>query len=110
MSGPLCLFTSIPRKAVTSMVTWRQASRSGCVQKKLLGLIVKESKEIATKYGRPRRTQIADASLPDILPMEALIPDQKQLIVFSEAGNIKRISDSDFVAQVRAGNVTAEEC
>jgi DNA gyrase/topoisomerase IV subunit A len=76
-------------------------SSIGHVQKKLLNVIIKESDEIVAKYGRPRRTHIADSSVADVLPTEAFVLDQKEIIVFSEAGHIKRICDSSFMSQVR---------
>jgi DNA gyrase/topoisomerase IV subunit A len=63
-------------------------------------VIVREAEEVASKYGRPRRTEIADAKLSDVATKEELIPDEKGMILFSEGGYIKRICDTTFSTQV----------
>ena len=75
------------------------------MQRKVLDVIVRESDELDARYGRPRRTQIADASISDVATQEELIPDEKALIMFSANGYIKRICDSTFSTQVRECNL-----
>lgn len=77
------------------------------MQRKLLKVVVKEAEEISDRYGRPRRTEIADVGLAEVQAPEDLIPDQKGMIVFSEGGYIKRICDSTFATQVRRGETVA---
>ena len=62
---------------------------------------MKELDELDGRYGRPRRTQVADASVSDVATREDLIPDAKSLIIFSEGGYIKRVCDTTFETQVR---------
>ena len=71
------------------------------MQSQLLKVIIKEADELNARYGRPRRTEIADASVSDVSTLEQLIPDEKALIIFSEGGRIKRVNDSSFATQVR---------
>lgn len=72
------------------------------VQKKILSVVVKEAETLTAKYGRPRRTELADASVADVATDEDLIPDEKGLIIFSSAGHIKRVADTTFTSQVRS--------
>lgn len=74
------------------------------VQKRIKAVVVKEAKALTDKYGRPRRTEIADASISDVASEEELIPDEKGLVIFSDGGHIKRVCDTTFATQVRPSN------
>ena len=81
----------------------QQPSRSPThLQKKLLKVVVKEAEDVAERYGRPRRTEIADVGVAEVQTPEDLIPDHKGMIVFSDGGYIKRICDSTFTTQARS--------
>jgi DNA gyrase/topoisomerase IV subunit A len=74
---------------------------SSALQAQVLQVIIKEADDLDARYGRPRRTEIADSSVTDVSSQEDLIPDEKALIIFSQGGRIKRICDSFFSTQAR---------
>lgn len=67
----------------------------------VIGVIAKELREIADKFGDERRTSISDsdASIDD----EDLIPQENIVVTVSRGGYIKRLNSDTFRAQHRGG-------
>jgi len=70
--------------------------------RQILKIIREELKEIQAKYGDDRRTKV-EASLPDVISQEELIPSQEALITFSHSGYIKRMRPLGLKEQKRGG-------
>lgn len=69
--------------------------------KKIDGIILRELKEVAEKYGDERRTQILDDG--GAIEVEDLIEDEDMVVTVSHAGYAKRTSASNYRAQRRGG-------
>ena len=70
-------------------------------EKKVLGLIEADLKELEEKYGDERRTEIVLAE--EELKIEDLIADETALITISHRGYIKRVPVTTYRAQRRGG-------
>ena len=80
---------------------------------RILGLIQDDLKEVAEKFGDPRRTRIA-ADITVDLNQEDLVPDEAILISITQRGYIKRVAAKSFKAQSRGsrgvtGHATKDE-
>ncbi|MCU0485164.1 MAG: DNA gyrase subunit A [Anaerolineales bacterium] len=80
---------------------------------KILGLIRDDLKEVAEKFGDPRRTRIA-GDINEDLSQEDLVPDEAVLVSITQRGYIKRVVAKTFKAQSRGskgvtGHATKEE-
>ncbi len=64
-------------------------------------IIIDETKEIATKFGDERRTEIQDAV--DDMTVEDLIAEEEMVITISHLGYVKRLSVSQYKKQNRGG-------
>ncbi len=71
-------------------------------EKLVLAIIKEEMLEIKGKYGDERRTQI-DMTAIDYIEDEALIPQEKIMVVLSNKGYIKRTTLDNFKTQNRGG-------
>lgn len=69
------------------------------MQVKINKVMITEAEAVAKKYGRARRTVLADADVPEIAAPEELIQDERCLIIMSSAGYIKRVKDTAFMRQ-----------
>ncbi|MDY6892843.1 MAG: DNA gyrase subunit A [Chloroflexota bacterium] len=70
--------------------------------KKIDFLIKEEVKELKTKYGDSRRTEISDSELKDF-SAEELIPQQQVIVTLSNRGYIKRVAIDTYRQQHRGG-------
>jgi DNA gyrase subunit A len=77
--------------------------------KKILGsekliqeIIIEELKEIKSRYGDERRTEIRDEVISDIRP-EDLIKEEDVVVMTTQSGYIKRTSLSSYHFQMRGG-------
>ncbi len=71
-------------------------------EKLVLGIIKDEMLEIKGKFGDDRRTEI-DMTAIDYIEDEALIPQEKIMVVLSNKGYIKRTTTDNFKTQNRGG-------
>ncbi len=71
-------------------------------EKKIYGVIKKELKEIAEKYGDERRTRVVKSGVSEFKE-EDLIPNDDVVIVLTKGGYIKRVSAKTYKAQKRGG-------
>ncbi|MEI8143567.1 MAG: DNA gyrase subunit A [Candidatus Berkelbacteria bacterium] len=69
---------------------------------KILGLIKDDLKEVSTKYGDDRRTEIIPHAL-DGFSAEDLIPDEQVIVSLSRANYIKRQEVDTYRRQIRGG-------
>ena len=69
--------------------------------KKILGVIKEELRDLQTKFGDKRRTQIVAASQE--LSMEDLVAQEDVVVTFSHAGYVKRLPADTYKAQKRGG-------
>ena len=69
---------------------------------KILGVVRTELKEVAAKFGDPRRTEIVSAEAQEI-DVEDLIAEEDMVVQISNRGIIKRIPVSAFKRQGRGG-------
>ena len=79
----------------------------------ILGVIREDMKELQTKYGSPRRTEISDEELGDY-NRDELISEEPMVVTLSQRGYVKRTQLSVYQAQNRGGKgirgaQTAEE-
>ncbi len=70
--------------------------------KRILGIIKKETTEIAEKYGEDRRTKIVVGGVKEF-SMEDLVPNEPTIIMATRDGYIKRMPIDTFKAQGRGG-------
>lgn len=71
-------------------------------EKKMMGLITKEIRDVAEKYGDERRTRIVKRGAT-ILSAEDLIADEDSVLVLTQGGYIKRTNPAEFRKQKRGG-------
>ncbi len=71
-------------------------------EKKMLGVIKAELKEIAEKYGDDRRTKIVKRGAKTF-SVEDLVPDEDSVLVLTSGGYIKRTNPSEYRRQKRGG-------
>ncbi|MDP3646060.1 MAG: DNA gyrase subunit A [bacterium] len=71
-------------------------------EKKLMGLITKEIREVIEKYGDDRRTKIVKRGAT-ILSAEDLIADEESVLVLTSGGYIKRTNPAEYRRQKRGG-------
>ncbi|MDO8513971.1 MAG: DNA gyrase subunit A [bacterium] len=71
-------------------------------EKKLMGLITKEIREVIEKYGDDRRTKIVKRGAT-ILSAEDLIADEDSVLVLTQGGYIKRTNPAEYRRQKRGG-------
>jgi DNA gyrase subunit A len=71
-------------------------------EKKLMGLIKKETEDIVAKYGDERRTRIVKKGAT-ILSAEDLVADEDSVLVLTQGGYIKRTNPSEYRRQKRGG-------
>lgn len=69
---------------------------------KILKIITDEVKELKTKYGDPRRTEVVGTSITAFKD-EDLVPKEEAIITFSSSGYIKRLPPDSFKSQKRGG-------
>jgi DNA gyrase/topoisomerase IV subunit A len=70
------------------------------MQSRINDLMSQEAQEIADTFGRERRTLLSSEDVSEVAAPEELVPDERCLVIFSTAGHIKRVSDSEFITQV----------
>lgn len=70
--------------------------------KKLMGVIKGEIKEIADKYGDDRRTKIVKGQVKEMKP-EDLVADEESVLVLTKGGYIKRTNPGEYRRQKRGG-------
>ena len=70
--------------------------------KKLMGLIKKETEDISDKFGDDRRTKIVKRGAT-ILSAEDLIADEDSVLVLTQGGYIKRTNPGEYRRQKRGG-------
>ena len=71
-------------------------------EKKMLGVIRDEIKELMEKYGDERRTKIVKSGIKEF-SMEDLIPDAQAVVMMTKDGYIKRLASDAFSQQHRGG-------
>jgi len=71
-------------------------------EKIIVDIIKSETKEIAEKYGDPRRTMIMKQGAK-ILSVEDLVPDEENALVLTAGGYVKRTKPEEFKKQKRGG-------
>jgi DNA gyrase subunit A len=71
-------------------------------EKKMLGVIRDEIKELMEKYGDERRTKIIKSGIKEF-SMEDLIPDAQAVVMMTKDGYIKRLASDAFSQQHRGG-------
>ena len=71
-------------------------------EKKLRGVIKDETREVATKYGDKRRTEIVAGEVESI-NIEDLIKKEEMMILISNLGYVKRVPVSAYKNQGRGG-------
>eukprot|EP00892_Ulva_mutabilis_P010799 jgi/Ulvmu1/8091/UM004_0330.1 len=71
--------------------------------KKINKVMIKEAEALVKRYGRDRRTVLADADVSEFAEPEELFEDERCLIIMSSAGYIKRVKDTAFMRQKRGG-------
>ena len=71
-------------------------------RKKLLGVVSDETKEIATKHGDERRTQLRDEEAQD-LSIEDLIAEEDMIVTITRDGYAKRVPVDTYRLQKRGG-------
>ena len=71
-------------------------------EKKILGVIKKEVKEIQKDFGSERRTQIVPHGVKDF-SIEDLVPNEPTIIMATQDGYIKRMPTDTFKTQGRGG-------
>jgi DNA gyrase subunit A len=71
-------------------------------EKRMLGVIQDEIKELMAKYGDERRTKIIKSGIKEF-SMEDLIPDVQTVVLMTKDGYIKRVSPDNFSQQGRGG-------
>jgi len=71
-------------------------------KKKLLGVIKDETKNISSKYGDKRRTEIVAGEVENI-NIEDLIKKEEMMILISHLGYVKRVPVSSYRNQSRGG-------
>ncbi len=71
-------------------------------EKIIVDIIKSETKEIAEKYGDPRRTLIMKQGAK-ILSVEDLVPDEENALVLTAGGYVKRTKPEEFRKQKRGG-------
>ncbi len=71
-------------------------------EKKMEGVIAKETEELSAKYGDDRKTQIMRNGVKEF-SMEDIIPDVPAVIMMTKDGYIKRLPADTFAQQGRGG-------
>lgn len=61
-------------------------------RRKMLGIIIKELEEVASKYGKDRKTKIISAEENKIVAEEEKVPDYPVTLFFSKDGYFKKIT------------------
>lgn len=74
--------------------------------KKIVGIIKKETKEVAEKYGEERRTQVIPHGVKEFAA-EDFIPNEQTIIMITQDGYIKRLPPDTFKTQSRGGKGVA---
>ena len=69
---------------------------------KMLGVIKDELRQIAARFGTPRRTQI-NAGAAENLDVEDLIAEEDMVVTFTHAGYVKRLPVATYRSQRRGG-------
>jgi DNA gyrase subunit A len=70
-------------------------------ESRVFAIIVEELREIADRFGDPRRTIIAESE--DEIGIEDLIPEQQMVITITKSGYIKSLPLTTYRAQQRGG-------
>lgn len=70
--------------------------------KKILAVIEKELTDIATHYGDERRTRLVKGGIKEIGD-EDIIPDEKNVLVLTAGGYVKRTNPAEYHTQRRGG-------
>ncbi len=97
----------LERKAVEEELKAKQAFIKECEillasEKKILGVIASELKDIKEKYGDDRRTRVVKGGVQQISE-EDLIPEKESLLVFTAGGYVKRTDPGEYRSQKRGG-------
>lgn len=71
-------------------------------EKKILGVVSSELKEINEKYADERRTRIVKGGVKSISD-EDLIPEKESVLVFTAGGYVKRTDPTEYRTQKRGG-------
>ncbi|MFH1766639.1 MAG: DNA gyrase subunit A [Patescibacteria group bacterium] len=69
-------------------------------EKRIMGIVRKETEDVKLKYGEPRRTKIVKAGTKEF-SMEDVIPDVQTIVMMTKDGYIKRVLPDTFKAQSR---------
>jgi len=75
-------------------------------EKRMLGVIAVEVKDLRDKYATPRRTQVVSGGVKEF-SMEDVIPDVPTVVMITRDGYIKRIPPETFKTQHRGGKGVA---
>ncbi len=70
-------------------------------EKRLLSILIEETKKVKEAYGEPRRTEILEQV--DDVTMEELIADEEMVITGTHGGYIKRTRATEYRSQHRGG-------
>jgi len=71
-------------------------------KKKILASVQQEARELQSKYGDPRRTNILDQEISDFRE-EDLVPHQRVVVTLSKRGFVKRVPARAYTLQHRGG-------
>ncbi len=71
-------------------------------QKKMMGIVKNELREVADKYGDDRRTKIVKGGVKN-LSAEDLVADEESVLVLTLGGYVKRTNPSEYKTQKRGG-------
>ncbi len=71
-------------------------------EKKILGVVKDELKELVKNFGDERRTKIMKSGVKS-LSVEDLVPDEESMLVFTKGGYVKRTNPSEYKRQKRGG-------
>lgn len=71
-------------------------------EKRMLGVIAKETEDIKVKYGDKRRTDIIKHGIKEF-SIEDVVPDAATVVMITQAGYIKRVPPDMFKTQKRGG-------
>ena len=75
-------------------------------EKKMLGVIAKEVRDLKDKHGDERRTQIIKTGIKEF-SIEDVVPDTATVVMITRAGYIKRVPPDMFKTQKRGGKGVA---
>ncbi len=71
--------------------------------KRIDSIIIEETKELKSKYGRERRTEIAPSEEIGEMEEEDAIVDEQTSVIFTKEGYVKRVSAGSYREQARGG-------